>query len=76
MRNLVRAKGQLDRNVELQFIELIEHLTALVGSSSIVQSNWFRAKNLDLGETPLAVMSTPDGIEHLRDYPEGQLCRS
>lgn len=76
MHNLVCARGQFDVNTELQFIELVEHLSALVGSSAEVQSNWFRTENLDLGEAPLSVIKAPDGIGRLRDYLAGQLYRS
>lgn len=76
MRNLVRAESQFDGKVELQFIELVEHLTALVGSSAEVQSNWFRTENLDLGEAPLSIIKAPDGIGRVRDYLAGQRHKS
>jgi hypothetical protein len=74
--HVTRANGETDRNAALQLIELIEHLSALVGNSPSVQSDWFKSHNLDLGETPLALLNSMSGIECLRDYLAGQRYRS
>jgi len=71
LQRVIRANGHLDCSASLQFVELIGHLTTLVGSEPEVQSNWLRAINLDLGDAPLAVMSKPGGIEQVRDYLAG-----
>ncbi len=70
------ANGEPDRKAALRLIELIEHLSALVGNSPTVQSDWFKSHNLDLGEKPLALLNSPSGIECLRDYLAGQRYRS
>lgn len=69
---IILTNGNIGGNAELQFIELIEHLTVLVGSSPIAQSDWLRTKNFDLGETPLSLIKAPGGIERVRDYLAGQ----
>jgi Protein of unknown function (DUF2384) len=69
---IILANGEISDNAELQFIELNEHLTALVGNSPAVQSDWLGTMNLDLGETPLSLIKAPGGVEHLRDYLAGQ----
>lgn len=70
------VKGDLDGRAELQLIELVDHLAALIGDCSVAQSKWFRTESFDLGEVPLALLSTPGGIERLRDYLAGQRHRS
>lgn len=72
----LRVKGDLDRSASLQLIELLDHLSALVGDCAIAQAKWLKARNLDLGEVPLALLNTPSGIESLRDYLAGQRHRS
>ena len=37
---IILANGGINDNAELQFIELIEHLAVLVGSSPVAQSDW------------------------------------
>jgi hypothetical protein len=69
---IILANGGINDNAELQFIELIEHLSVLVGSSPVAQSDWLKTANLDLGETPLSLIKAPGGVIHLRDYLAGQ----
>lgn len=71
-----RANGEKNSDAALQLIELLGHLSALVGDSPAVQSDWFKSHNLDLGEIPLALLNSPSGIECLRDYLAGQRYRS
>jgi Protein of unknown function (DUF2384) len=75
LRLLLSDQGGLNCNVELQFIELIEHLTVLVGSSPVAKLDWLRTTNLDLGQTPLSLIKAPGGLEHVRDYLAGQRYR-
>lgn len=75
IRLLLSVQRGSNGNAELQFIELIEHLTVLVGSSPVAWSDWLRTANLDLGQTPLSLIKTPGGLEHLRDYLAGQRYR-
>ncbi len=70
--DIIQVENETGGRAELQFIELIEHLTAIVGCSVEVQSNWFKTENLDLGETPLSLMKAPSGVKSLRDYLAGQ----
>ena len=72
----LRVRGDLDRRAALQLIELLDHLSALVGDCAVAQSKWLKTVSLDLGEVPLALLNTPDGIERLRDYLAGQRYRS
>lgn len=74
--HVTRSNGEPDRNAALRLIELIEHLSALVGNSPTAQSDWFKSHNLDLGGKPLALLNSPSGIECLRDYLAGQRYRS
>ncbi|GEM_PF-1804705 len=69
---IIIANGGIGGNVELQFIELIEHLTVLVGSSRVAQSDWLKTTNLDLGQTPLSLIKASGGVGHVRDYLAGQ----
>jgi hypothetical protein len=72
---LLSVPRSLSGNAELQFIELIEHLTVLVGRSSAAQSDWLTTTNLDLGQTPLLLIKAPRVLEHVRDYLAGQRYR-
>jgi Protein of unknown function (DUF2384) len=75
VRLLLSVQRVSSGNAELQFIELIEHLTVLVGSSQVARSDWLRTTNLDLGQTPLSLIKAPGGLEHVRDYLAGQRYR-
>jgi hypothetical protein len=75
IRLLLSDQGGLKPNVELQFIELIEHLTVLIGSSPVAKLDWLTTTNLDLGQTPLSLIKAPGGVEHVRDYLAGQRYR-
>lgn len=69
---LLSVQRSSSGNAELQFIELIEHLTVLVGSSPVAKLDWLRTTNLDLGRTPLSLIKAPGGLEQVRDYLAGQ----
>lgn len=75
VRLLLSVQRGSNENAELQFIELIGHLTVLVGRSSAAQSDWLTTTNLDLGQTPLSLIKAPGGLEHVRDYLAGQRYR-
>jgi len=58
------AEGQL----ALLFLRIFRSLDTVVGGDSAKAAEWFKSENAHLGERPLVLAQSPQGLVHVAEY--------